>query len=485
MASVSGLKGKIMSGLVWKFAERISAQLVTFIVSVVLARLLDPSHYGAIALVNVFIALANVFVVSGFGNSLIQKKDADDSDFSSVFYFNIVMSVIMYAVVFFSAPLIADFYSMPILSPVLRVMGIRLIVAGINSVQHAYVSRHMLFKRFFWSTLGGTLLSGVAGIIMAYMGFGIWALVAQYMINTTVDTIVLFATVKWYPKLLFSLKRLKSLFSYGWKILLSALLETGYNELRSLVIGKMYTSEDLAYYNKGKSFPNLVVTNVNSSIQSVLFPAMSNCQEDKKQVKQMCRRAIRTSGYIMFPLMAGFALVAEPFVRLLLTEKWLPCVPYLQIACFTMALRPIHTANLQAINAMGRSDIFLRLEIIKKVTGLTVLILVARHGVMAIAMSTVFVTILSSFINAYPNKKLINYRYMEQIKDLFGAIVPLLAMSVIVFAIGLVPMGVLLKLTVQVIVGAAVYVTASYLTKNETFTYILSLAVGTLKSKKQ
>ena len=326
-------------------------------VSIILARMLDPSHYGAIALVTVFITFANMFVTSSFGNSLIQKKDADNVDFSSVFYFNIILGILVYAVVFIMAPYIAGYFNMEILCPVLRVLGLRLIVAGANSVQHAYVSKQMLFKRFFWSTLGGTIGSAILGITMAYMGFGIWALVVQYMFNSIIDTLVLWFTVKWRPKLAFSLKRLKNLFSYGWKFLVSSLLDTGYNELRSLVIGKMYTPADLAYYNKGKNFPNLIVTNVNSSIQSVLFPAMANCQDKKEQVKSMCRRSIRTSSYIMLPLMTGLALVAEPFVKLLLTEKWLQCVPYLQIACFTFAFMPIHTANLQAIKAMGRSDI--------------------------------------------------------------------------------------------------------------------------------
>jgi len=483
MVEKKKVRNKVFSGLIWKFAERISAQLVTFVVSIVLARLLNPSHYGAIAIVNIFIALANVFVVSGFGNSLIQKKDADDLDFSSVFHFNIIMSIVMYAIVFLCASLIADFYSMPVLTPVLRVMGIRLIVAGINSVQHAYVARHMLFKRFFWSTLGGTLVSGLVGIIMAYRGFGIWALAAQYMVNTTVDTIVLWFTVNWRPKLLFSFKRLGFMFSYGWKLLVSALLETGYNELRSLVIGRMYTPSDLAHYNKGKSFPNLFVTNINSSIQSVLFPAMSNCQDEREKVKSMCRRSIRISSYIMLPLMVGLAFVAKPFVIFLLTEKWLPCVPYLQIACFTMAFMPIHTANLQAIKAIGRSDIFLKLEIAKKGIGIVVLVLVAPYGVMAIATSFIFTTVVGAILNAFPNKKLIGYSYFEQIRDLLNGIIPLLFMSLIVYIIGLINMGNLLKMSTQILFGAIFYILFSLITKNESFNYILSILKSLFKKR--
>ncbi len=474
---------KVIGGLVWKFAERISAQLVTFIVSIVLARLLSPTHYGAIAIVNIFIALANVFVVSGFGNSLIQKKDADDVDFSSVFYFNILMGIVMYIVVFFTSPYIASFYNMPILKPTLRVMGLRLIVAGINSVQHAYVSKKMMFKRFFWSTFGGTLASAVVGIVMAYKGFGIWALVGQYMTNSVTDTIVLWFTVKWRPKCLFSIKRISTLFSYGWKLLCSALLDTGYNELRSLFIGKLYTSADLAYYNKGRNFPNLIVTNINSSIQSVLFPAMSNTQDNKEQVKAMVRRSIRISSYIMMPLMAGLALVAEPFVKLLLTDKWLPCVPFLQIACVVFAFRPIHTANLQAINAIGRSDIFLKLEIIKKVVGIVVLVAVMRLGVIAIAVSGIFTTIFASVVNAHPNKKLIGYSYLEQLKDLFNGIIPLTLMMAIVWLVGLFEFSPILMLCVQVLIGTAVYIGVSALTRNESFGYVFNMLKKVVKRK--
>ena len=470
------IKSKVLAGLIWKFSERIAAQLVTFVVSIVLARLLEPSHYGEIAIVNIFIALANVFVDSGFGNALIQKKDADDTDFSSVFYFNIIMSVVMYAVVFFFSPVISNFYSMPILSPVLRVMGLRLIVAGVNSVQHAYVSRHMLFKRFFWSTLGGTLISSVVGIIMAYQGFGVWALVAQYMTNTTVDTIVLCFTVKWRPKLLFSIKRLKKMFSYGWKLLASSLIDVGYSEMRTLAIGKVYTSNELAFYHKGSSFPNLIVTNVNTSIQSVLFPAMSIVQNSAPQIKAMIRKSIRISSYIMFPLMAGLMMVADDFIRLLLTEKWLPCVTYLRIMCIVFAFMPIHTANLQAIKAMGRSDMFLKMEIIKKIIGITVLFAFLNVSIRAVALGSIFVSLLSSFVNAIPNKKLLNYSYWEQVKDLTPALWCSLGMVVPVYMISfIVNFPTIVALFLKCLVGMVAYIVVSHIFNVESYHYILNI----------
>ena len=469
------MRGKVFSGLFWKFGERISAQLISLIVSIVLARLLSPDDYGAVALVMVFITIANVFVASGFGNALIQKKNADNLDFSSVFYLNIALGLVLYAVLFFASPAIASFYNMPVLSPALRVLGIRIVVASVNSVQQAYVSRHMLFKRFFWSTLFGTLVSGVVGITMAYHGFGVWALVAQYLTNTCTDTIVLWFTVKWRPIFRCSLERAKGLFSYGWKLLVSALLDTGYKQLRSLIIGKKYTSADLAYYNQGDKYPGLIVNNINTSISSVLFPAMSQFQDDRERVKQMTRRAIQISSYIMWPMMIGFAVVAEPFVSLVLTDKWLPCVPFIRIFCFTYGLYPIHTANLQAINALGRSDLFLRLEIIKKTIGLSMILLSMNYGTLVMAYSLVVADVAATVVNAVPNSKLLNYRYFEQLRDLLPGLVMSLIMAAVIVPISLLGLPDIATIALQVVCGAAVYLSESVLTKQPAFQYLLGL----------
>lgn len=477
MKTNNNLKNKVMSALLWKFAERIAAQLVTFIVSIVLARLLSPDDYGAIALVMIFITIANVFVVNGFGSALIQKKNTDNVDFSSVFYFNIAFSIFLYFLLFITSPYIATFYSMEILSPVLRVLGLRIIVAGVNSVQQAYVSRNMLFKRFFWSTLFGTLLSGIVGIAMAYSGYGIWALVAQYLTNTSVDTIVLWFTVKWRPDFVFSLKRMKIMFKYGWKLLCSGLLDTGYSQLRSLLIGKMYSPSDLAFYDKGNQYPSLVVNNINASISSVLFPAISQEQDNKVKVKMMTQRAIRTSSYIMWPMMVGLGIIAKPLISLMLTDKWLPCVPYLQIACFVYGFWPIHTANLEAIKAVGRSDLFLRLEVIKKIIGLIILIISLRYGVMAIALSATVTTIISCFINACPNRKLLKYSYSEQIKDIGSSIILAGVMGILIYPIKFVIYNNLLLIILQTILGAIVYVVGSALFKLDSYRYIIGIVL--------
>ena len=387
---------KVVSNFLWRFLERCGAQGVTFIVSIVLARLLDPSVYGTIALVTVFTIIMQVFVDSGMGNALIQKKNADDLDFSSVFWFNIAMCSVLYLIMFISAPFIASFYNKPELTPVVRVLSLILIISGIKNVQQAYVSRNMLFKRFFFSTLGGTIGAAVVGITMAYLGYGVWALVAQMLFNAAVDTTILWITVKWRPKKQFSLQRLKGLFSFGWKLLVSSLIDAVYNQARQLIIGRMYSSSDLAQYNQGKKFPELIVTNINTSIDSVLLPTLSKAQDAPSVVKSMTRRAIKTSTYIMMPFMVGLAVCAEPLVSLILTDKWLPCVPFLRIFCFSFAFYPIHTANLNAIKALGRSDLFLKLEIIKKVVGI-IAILSTMWIIFTIVTSN---TLLFNFISS-------------------------------------------------------------------------------------
>lgn len=468
------IKKSVFSGLFWKFGERITAQLVSLLVSIILARLLSPDDYGAVAMIMVFITIANVFVSSGFGNALIQKKDADDLDFSSVLYINIAVSILIYTVLFVSAPFIAEFYGIPVLSSVLRVLGIRIPVAAVNSIQHAYVSRNMLFKRFFWSTLFGTVLSGIVGIIMAYRGFGIWALVAQYLTNTCTDTIVLWFTVKWRPILAYSFERAKPLIKYGWKLLVSGLLDTGYTQLRSLLIGKIYTSEDLAFYNQGEKYPQVLSVNINSSIGSVLFPAMSQYQNDKNKIKEITRRSIQVCSYVIWPMMVGFAVTAEPFIRLLLTDKWLPCVPFLRIFCFTYGLWPIFTANLQALNAIGRSDIFLKLEIIKKILGIIVLVISIPFGTLAIAEGLIVTSIASIFINVSPNVKLLEYSFKEQLLDLLSPFILSVIMAVIIFPVSKTGLNDIAVILIQVVCGAVIYLIGSIISKQKGFLYIMN-----------
>ena len=478
-------KNTTVKNFIWRFAERCGAQLVTFVVSIVLARILSPDDYGTVALVTVFTTILQVFVDSGLGTALIQKKNADDLDFSSVFYFNFVVCLVLYAGMFLAAPLIASFYNDLTLTPIIRVISLTIVISGVKGIQQSFVSRNMLFKRFFFSTLGGTIFSAIICIAMAYAGCGVWAIVAQQLSNTAIDTLILWLTVKWRPKKMFSWERLKTLFSFGWKLLISSLLDTVYSNIRSLVIGKMYSPSDLAYYNQGDKLPSTVITNINTSIASVLLPTLASKQDDRKQLKNMTRRAIKTSTYIIAPLMMGLAFCAPPIVRLILTEKWVPCVPYLRIFCITYMFYPIHTANLNAINAMGRSDYFLKLEIAKKVIGMLLLLLTMRISVMAMAYSLLVSMVTSMVINSWPNKKLLKYSFIEQIIDILPNIFIAILMGGVVSTIYIFKLSDVMTLAIQIPLGAIVYIGLSIIFKIEEFQYLKNMAEEMLKIKKK
>ena len=472
-----------ISNFLWRFAERSGAQLVTFIVSIVLARILAPEDYGTIALVTVFTTIMQVFVDSGLGTALIQKKDADELDFSSVFFFNVGVCVLLYVFMYFTAPLIAKFYGDNTLISIVRVTSLTIIVSGIKGIQQAYVSRHMLFKRFFYATLGGTIISAGIGIVMAYTGYGVWSIVVQQLTNNIVDTAILWVSVKWRPRKAFSWERLKSLLNYGWKLLASSLIDTIYNNLRNLIIGKVYSSVDLAYYNQGDKFPKLVVTNINTSIDSVLLPTMSRVQESHEEVKLMTRRAIKVSTYVMAPLMFGLAFCAEPVVKLILTEKWLPCVLFLRIFCISYMFWPIHTANLNAIKAMGRSDLFLKLEIAKKIIGIILLVTTMKISVEAMAYSLLISSVCSQIINSWPNQKLLHYGYLEQLKDILPGILLAVGMGVCVYFIGKVPLSYEIVLIIQIVAGGIIYLVGSIIFRLDSFEYIYEMVKPYLKSR--
>ncbi|MBP3819637.1 MAG: lipopolysaccharide biosynthesis protein [Butyrivibrio sp.] len=469
------LRAKAFINFFWRFAERIFAQLISFIVALILARILSPNDYGTVALIMIFTNIMQVLVDSGLANALVQKIDADDVDFSSVFFFNIVWGLILYFLLYTLAPFIAAFYVKPELVSLIRVLGLTVVVSGVKNVQQAYVSRTLQFKKFFSATLTGTLISAVVGIVLALKGFGAWAIVGQYLGNICIDTLTLWITVRWRPKKEFSFERLKTLLSYGWKLLASGLLDTFYQNTWQLVIGKVYSPLDLAYYNQGNKFPNIIVSNVNSSIDSVLLPVMSKEQNNIESVKLMTRRAIKTSVYIMSPLMFGLIATSEIVVRLILTEKWISCVPFLCVFCFANVFLPVHTANLNAIKAMGRSDLFLNLEIIKKLVGFLGLVISANIGVMAMAWMVVIISFLCQIINSWPNKYMLNYGYFAQLKDILPSIIISAGMGGVMYLIKYVPMNDYFILILQIIVGVAIYVFLSILFKVESFFYLLNL----------
>ena len=478
-------KQSVITNFIWRLLERGGTYVMNFIVSIVLARLLEPSLYGSIALVTAITAILQVFVDSGMANSLIQKKDTDDLDYSSVFYFNLVFCLVLYLGLFLAAPLIGRIYHDASLIPVVRVLGLTIVVSGVKNVQQAYVAKTMQFRRFFFATLGGTIFSAAVGITLAYLGYGVWALVFQQLLNVTVNTAILWLTVGWKPKRMFSWQRLGSLISYGWKLLISQLLDTAYLKLYQFIIGLRYSTADLAYYNKGDQFPNLIMENTNASLDSVLLPVLSSEQDDRERVREMTRRAIRVSTYVLMPLMAGLAVCAEPLIRLLLTEKWLPCVPYMQLFCLYYAFWPLHTANLNAIKATGHSGVFLYLEIIKKVLETAVLLVTMRYGVMAIMLGLLLSGFASVAINAWPNKKLLGYSIPQQLKDTFPALALSLLMGAAILPMTRTGLPDLVKLIIMVPAGVAVYVGGSVLFKLDSFRYIREIAFRLLHRGKE
>ena len=482
---MNDMRKKVVTGLIWTYAERMLAQIISLVVTIILARLITPEHYGVIAIVTVFITIADTFAINGMGNALIQKKNADEIDFSTVFYFNIAFSLLIYVVFFFGAGLLASFYHMPILVPVLRVMSIRIPIAAVNSVQQAYVARRMEFRKFFFATLGGTVVSAILGIALAYCNFGIWALVVQYLSNTFIDTIVLWFTVKWRPKRVFSCKRLKSLFSFGWKLLATSLLITVYSNIQDLAIGKKYTSSELAYSNKGRQFPALISTNINTSITKVLFPAISESQDNIVRVKAITRRAVSVGTYVLSPVLIGLAAISNNFISILLTDKWMGCVPFLKLMCIVYLLQPIQTASIQAMKALGRSDLYFKLEIIKKIFGTIVLVatIFMCDSVMAIIIGSLITELFSSVVNIPVNRKLLKYSYREQFADVIQTIIMTTIMTVVVTLLNKINMNRMILMILQILTGGGVYLVLSVLSNNRDYLYIISIIKSMKKSK--
>ncbi len=476
---------KVLNNFIWRFLENFGNVIFTVVIGIILARVLDVEAYALVAIVSIFIAILQVFVDSGLGSALIQKKEADDLDFSTVFFFNIFICTILYLILFLFAPLIAKAFKFPELTTIIRVLGITLLISGVKNIQQAYISKNMLFKKFFFASLLGTICAGIVGIVLALTGYGVWALVWEGLTNAFVDTVFLWFSVKWRPKLMFSFSRLKTLLKYSWKLLVSSLIDTTYGKVRETVIGLKYTKNDLSYYNQGKNYPEKLINIVNSSITSVLFPSMSSEQQDVERVKQMTRRSIKISSYFIMPAMVGLAVCATAIISLILTDKWLGCVPYMQIYCMSFSFYAVHTANLNAMKALGKSGTYLILEIIKKVIGLTAIIISMNFGVMAIALSLLAVNLLSMFINAFPNKKFLNYGYWEQLKDLLPTIFITLLMGAIVYCVSFIGLSNWLTLLIQVPLGVVLYVLFSHLFKLESYTYSKQLIFSYFKNKRE
>ena len=474
-----------LTGVIWKFSERVGAQLVALIVQIILARLLSPEDYSVVGIISIFFAFCTVLITGGLNTALIQKKDADIEDYSTVLHVSMLLAGVLFVLMYFAAPWIADLYDKDILVPAIRIMSLTFFINAFTSVLGAYVSSNLQFKKSFFATLIGSVVSAAVGIGMAMNGFGPWALIAQQMTNAACNAATLYYMARLRFVLRISWDRFKQLFGYGSKIFVTSLISVAYDQINPLIIGLKFTTADLAYYTKGRSFPGLINSSVNDTLSAVLFPVLAKVQDNMDDVLGVTRRYIKISSYIIFPAMVGFFAVAESFVLGVLTEKWLPIVPYIRIFSFTYMFNIIQLGNLQAIKAIGRSDISLLLEVLKKSIYFAIIAVFVyfSDSPIMLAASGILCTVVATIINTYPNRKLIGYSYRHQISDLLPNFMLSAVMGAAVMALGNLPVAPLLLLVIQVLAGAAVYVGLSLLVKNESFFYLLRYLNSFLKRK--
>lgn len=431
------LKKTAIWGLAWQMLERVGVNGMQFIIYIILARLLAPKDFGILALITAFISITSLLVDSGLGTALIQKKDVDEDDYSSVLYTSLFLACVFYLILFLMAPLIADIYREPIIIPVLRTYSIAIIFFAINGVQKSILLREMKFKRIFIINTIPVLASGAISILMAYLGYGVYSLVFNSVSAGFFSTVLFWFVLGWKFKRSYSIEKVKGLFSFSYKLLLANLLDPGYRGLYTLVIGKVFSNTVLGYYNYGRQIPNFIVSSINSATTSVMFPIYSHTQSDMNKLKSVVRQSISVSNFVIFPTMTGLAAVSEPLVKLVLTDKWLPSVPFLQLFCIVYGLYHLQSINFQAISAIGRSDVFLRYELLKKMIGVVLLVITIPFGIIALTIGQVVLAIISIIINFRPNKKWLNYTVSEQLSDFIPSLLLSLFMFSVVWAIRL------------------------------------------------
>ena len=467
---------KVIINFIWKFMERTGVQIANLIIKMVLARLLVPEDFAAVAIVTVFISIANIFVQSGLGTALIQSKDVTEEDYSTVFYTSLSISVLMVTIIFIMAPFIANFYDMPILVKLIRCQSLIILTGSFNTVQQAVLSREMKFKKNFFACIIGCVLSGLVSIICAFKGLGIWSIIILNVLNNLIYSIVLWMLVDWRPKLIFSIKSMKKMFSFGWKLLAANLVSTVYDNLRTLIIGKVYPATQLAYYNRADVVSSSLMNGITGSISAVMLPVLSQSQDCIEDIKKMLKKTFQINCFVCVPMMFGLAAVAEDLIVVLFSETWKPAGIFLSIICLGYAFYPMHSANLQAIYAVGRSDIVLKLEIIKRVTGFALIIVSIPFGIYAMTFSIVLMSLLATIINAAPNNKLLNYSLFEQVKDIWPYFFISGVMALVVFLVGKnIHFNIIINLFIEVIVGVILYVILCVIFKPYAYKYVLNL----------
>ena len=469
------LKEKTVKGVLWSSIDRFSTQGIQFVFSILIARLLLPSDYGIIAMLGIFMAVAATFVDSGFGTAIVRKLDRTQTDFSTVFYFNIVVSIIAYIGLWFASPYIAAFYNIPLLEDVTKLVGLNLIINSLSGIHNAKLTIDIDFKSRAKISVFTTLFTGAIGLWMAYSGYGVWALVFQTLFSNTLRTILLWCFVRWMPTLEFSWKSFRELFSFGSKMLASGLLDTIYNNIYTIVIGKFFSSTSLGVYSRADSLAQYPSSNITGVLQSVTFPVLSTIQNEEDRLAEAYKRFIRMSAFVVFPLMVGLAAVADPLIRVVLTNKWEGVIYLLQILCFSMMWYPIHAINLNLLMVKGRSDYFLKLEILKKILGVAVLCLTIPMGLVAMCYGRIFTSIVCLALNTYYTDKLINYGFWKQMRDLFPILLQSFIMGALVYLFVQNTTSSVYQLIAGILTGIIYYMVSSYLLKFKELTTIIEI----------
>ena len=475
MSTNENFKSAAINGTVWKLIERVLAQSISLVVSIILARILLPSDYAVVSIVTIFFLFANVIISGGLNTALIQKKDADQEDYDSVFTLSLIISIAIYIILFFAAPIISYLYRQPLLIPIIRVMSLSLPIYACKSIVCAYIYSKLQFKKFFLATIGGTIVSAIVGIAMAVNGFGAWSLVAQQLSNTVIDTIILFAVTKIKLRFRMSTSKIRILFKYGWKIFLSSLIAQIYNQVNPLFIGLRFSSNDLSFYTKGRSFPDTLSSSISNTMSSVLFPVLAKCQDDKVRILNGTRRFMKLASFCVFPTMLGLFAISDTFVQVLLTSKWAEASYYIKIFSIVYMFDVIAIGNCETIKAIGRSDIYLKMEIIKK-TGYFIvlgLFIALSNSPRVLVLSVMVNIVIQIIVNGFPNIKLLGYSVKMQILDLAPNLASSILMCLVVYFIGFINLNGVLKLIVQIFSGIVVYLVIVVISKNESVKFFV------------
>ena len=471
------LKQKAINGMLWQFLQKVSGQLVSFVISVILARILAPTDYGLVALAGMFLGLLGIFSNGGLGPALIQQKHVDEEDYNTMFVTQLVVASFLYVIVYFLAPTFAGFFdsvNQEQLVAIIRVMALTMPLGALSGVQGSVVTRRLMFKWYFYTNFVSLGVSATIGLYMAYHGYGAWALVGQSISSTVTSTLVIFCLLDWHPKFRFSYARFKPLFKQGLKYMGTTFIGTVTVQVKGYALGLKYSAADLAYYNRGEGMPNLLCNNIDETIQSVLFPSLAQIQDDKDAVRHALRRAIRISTFVLMPMLFGLAAISDKLVLLIYTEKWIPCIPFMQVLCFCLAVGIMCNVNLQALKAIGKIGLILKLEFIKKPIMLLVILGTMMISPIAIAWGIFFFNIFVYFVNSYPNKKSIGYSYKQQLVDVGPNFLMALFMAFVVYLVGKWNINIYVLLVVQILLGIILYGSMAILTKNESLTYVVS-----------